>query len=145
MSQKLLQRFMHNTINSMKNLFLCLAFMLIGSFTFANTQSFKKQKDVIIENCANNLKISFDLGDLTNLSEKELYNLLDNLPTQVINSERFDTCTITYSLTISVLGQSVEISASGTASTCAEAGKIARSGIKSEAKNAEAMVNDLMN
>jgi hypothetical protein len=38
MSQKLLQRLKQNTIKSMKNLFFSLAFMLIGSFAFANTE-----------------------------------------------------------------------------------------------------------
>jgi len=128
----------------MRNLIFSLAFMLIGSFAFANTQSVKKQKNVLIENCTNKLKVLFDLGDLSNLSETELYNLLDNLPTQVLNSEQFVDCTISYTLTISVLGQSVAISASGTAPTCEEAGTIARSGIKSEAKKAEKMVAEIM-
>lgn len=128
----------------MKNLIFSLAFMLIGSFAFANSQSVKKQNNVIIENCANKLKVAFDLGDLTNLSETELSNLLDNLPTQMLNSEKFDECTISYTLTISVLGQSIQISAAGTASTCEEAGRIARSGIKSEATKAEEMVRALL-
>jgi hypothetical protein len=45
MSQKLLQRFKQNTINSMKNLFLTLAFMLIGSFAFANNSTPPKSDD----------------------------------------------------------------------------------------------------
>jgi hypothetical protein len=38
-SQKLLQRFKHKILNSMKNLFLSLAFMLIVSFAFANNST----------------------------------------------------------------------------------------------------------
>ena len=51
----------------MKNLVLSLAFMLIGSFAFANTQTVEKQKNVTIENSSNHLKVIFDLGNLSNL------------------------------------------------------------------------------
>lgn len=128
----------------MRNLILSLAFMLVGSFAFANSHSVKKQNNIIIENYANKLKVVYDLGDLTNLSETELINLLDNLPAQILDSEKFDECSISYTLTISILGQSVAVTASGTASTCEEAGRIARAGIRSESLKAEAMVKELL-
>ncbi len=127
----------------MKNLFFTLAFMLIGSFAFANTQSFEKQKNVTIENGSNHLKIIFDLGNLSNLSETDLINLLDNLPTQIVNSAQFDECTISYSVTVSILGQSVTLTASGTAATCEQAGAIARSGIRSEYNNAYKLIKSI--
>ncbi|WP_353084384.1 hypothetical protein [Flavobacterium sp.] len=124
----------------MKNLFFTLAFMLVGSFAFANTQPVEKHKNVTIENCLNHLKVSFDLGNLSNLSESELYNLLDNLPTQILNSEQFDECTISYSVTFTYLGVSTTVTSSGTAATCAAAGDIARSGIKNEIGAAKKLI-----
>lgn len=127
----------------MKNLFLSLAFMLIGSFGFANIQSTEKQKNFTVENCANHLRVSFDLGNLSNLSETEFQNLLDNLPTQVINSEQFGECTIEYSVTFTFMGVSTTVTSSGTAATCAEAGNIARSGIRNEVSKAKTMIQDI--
>ena len=46
MSQKLLQRFKHNTINSMKNLFLGLV-MFVGTASFANTGDPVKELPVL--------------------------------------------------------------------------------------------------
>jgi hypothetical protein len=46
MSQKLLQRLKQNILNSMKNVFFSLAFMLIGSFAFANNYENIKSKEV---------------------------------------------------------------------------------------------------
>ena len=132
-----------NNLIKMKNLVLSLAFMLISSFAFANTQSVAKQKNVTIENYENHLKVSFDLGNLSNLSETELYNLLDNLPTLIINSEQFSECTITYTFTFSFMGQSVTVSASGTASTCEAAGNIARSGLRSEISKAKSLIAEM--
>lgn len=128
----------------MKNLLFTLTFMLIGSFAFANTQSFEKQNNVKIENGSNHLKVIFDLGNFSNLSETDLINLLDNLPTQIVNSDQFAECTITYSITVSILGQSVTIEASGTAATCQEAGAIARSGLSSEFNSAAQLIRDLI-
>ncbi|WP_395067199.1 hypothetical protein [Flavobacterium sp.] len=127
----------------MKNLFFSLAFMLIGTFAFANTQSVDKQKNGTIENCINKLKISLDLGNLSNLSETEFNKLLDNLPLQVINSEQFSECTIEYSVTFTFMGVSTTVSSSGTAATCAEAGNIARSGIRNEISKAKALIADM--
>lgn len=127
----------------MKNLVLSLAFMLIGSFAFANTQTVEKQKNVTIENSSNHLKVIFDLGNLSNLSETDLINLLDNLPTQIVNSNQFSECTISYSVTVSILGQSVTLTASGTAATCEQAGSIARAGIRSEYNNAVKLIKSL--
>lgn len=117
--------------------------MLIGSFAFANTLSVERQNDINIENCTNHLKVLVDLGDLSNLNETELYNLLDNLPIQVLDSEQFSECTISYSFTFSFMGQSVTVTASGTAETCAEAGNIARDGIKNEVAKAKEMIMNL--
>jgi hypothetical protein len=103
----------------------------------------KKEVSVKIENCLNHLKISFDLGNLSNLSETELNNLLNNLPTQIINSEQYSECTISYSMTFTYMGVSTTVSSSGTAATCEEAGRIARSGIKSEISAAKKMIKDL--
>lgn len=127
----------------MKNLFFTLAFMLIGSFAFANTQPVEKQKNVTIENCGNHLKVSFDLGNLSNLNETELNNLLNNLPTQIINSEQFSECTISYSVTFTFMGVSTTVSSSGTAATCSEAGNIARSGIRNEVAKAKSLIADM--
>jgi len=128
----------------MKNLVFSLAFMLIASFGFANTQNHGVVKTHTIENFTNHLKITFDLGDLSNLSETELNNLLDNLPTQVINYEQFAECTITYTLTFAFMGQSLTVAASATAPTCAEAGNIARAGLRSEVDAAKKVVKDIM-
>ena len=73
-----------------------------------------------------------------------MHNLLDNLPTQILNSEQFDECNISYALTFSFMGQSITVTAEGTAATCAEAGNIARSGLKSEADKAKALVVDII-
>lgn len=128
----------------MKNVFFSLVFILIGSFAFGNTQSVEKLKNITIENSPNHLKVSIDLGDLSNLSKTELYDLLDNLPKQKFNSEFFDTCTIGYSITISVMGQAITLNASGTAETCPEAGKIARDGLKGEVAQARKMITGMM-
>lgn len=127
----------------MKNLVLSLAFMLISSFAFANTQPVEKQKSFEVQNYENQLKISFDLGNLSNLSETELNNLLNNLPTQVINTELFSECTIEYSVTFSFMGVSTTVTSSGTAATCAEAGNIARSGIRNEISKAKKLIADM--
>ena len=52
-SQKLLQRFKQNILKSMKKLFLSLAFMLIGSFAFANNSSDFKSYEMkeVEDNC----------------------------------------------------------------------------------------------
>ena len=117
--------------------------MLIVSFAFANTQNLNVKKNHTIENMTNHLKIAYDLGDLSNLSEIELKDLLNNLPAQVINSEQFAECTISYSVTVSILGQSVTLTASGTAATCPEAGAIARAGIRSEYDAAVRLIKSL--
>lgn len=127
----------------MRKVIFSLAFMLIGSFAFANTQSFEKQKNVKIENGSNHLKVIFDLGNLSNLSETDLISLLDNLPTQIVNSDQFSECTISYSVTVTILGQSVTLTASGTAATCEQAGSIARAGIRSEYNNAVKLIKSI--
>lgn len=129
----------------MKNIIYSLAFVLFSSITFANNPVLEKQKNVSNVIIDNHLKISINLGNLTHLNESELFNLLDNLPTLVDNSNKFGECTISYTVTVSVFGQSVEISASGTASTCEEAGRIARNGVRSEAKMIKMMVAELLN
>jgi hypothetical protein len=103
----------------------------------------KKEVSVKTENCLNHLKISFDLGNLSNLSKTELNNLLNNLPTQIINSEQFTECTITFTATITFMGQSMTITSSGTAATCEEAGRIARSGLRNEINAAKKMIKEL--
>jgi hypothetical protein len=136
-SQKLLQRGMHKILIFMKNLIFTLAFMLIGSFAFASNQPCKELKNTSNEYVGNPLKISIDLGDLSNLSEIELVKLIDNLPSVTINSDVFAECTMSYSVTFSFLGQSLTVTASGTAATCKEASAIARNGIKAEIAKAK--------
>jgi len=85
------------------------------------------------------------LGDLSDLSDQELSDLLDNLiiPTD-LDVKLFDECTISYSVTLSVMGQSVTVTASGTASTCEKAGEIARDGVKTEVVAAKKMIQSLI-
>jgi hypothetical protein len=131
-----------------KMLFGLIATVMISVSGFAKNDLnesivVKKEVSVKIENCLNHLKISFDLGNISNLSQTELNNLLDNLPAQIINSDQFAECTITYTATITFMGQSMTISASGSAATCAEAVRIARSGLKSEKEAAVKMIKEM--
>lgn len=133
----------------MKKLFFLLVFTLIGSFAFASVTSIQPDrfngKITINENVENHIKVSFDLGDLSNLNETELSNLLDRLPTPAdLDPKLFDECTISYSVTLSVMGQSVTVTASGTAATCEKAGQIARDGVKSEAVAAKKLIMSLI-
>ena len=114
--------------------------MLIGSLTFAKSQTSEVLNSNKIENPENALKISFNLGDLSTLNETELNNLLNNLPKLDFNSDKFSECTITYSATFTYMGVSLSVTASGTAETCAAAGNIARSGISNEVGKAKALI-----
>jgi len=51
---------MQNKIDSMKNVFFSLAFMLIGSFAFANTEIEAPTEDVNLENVINLEKACLD-------------------------------------------------------------------------------------
>lgn len=124
----------------MKNLLFSLAFMLIGSFAFANTQSFVKQKNLTIENCKDKVTLKYNLGNVTNCSETEIISLIDNLSKELVNIKNVEECTISYEFTFTFMGVSATVSASGTAATCERAGEIARSGIKAEVKAAKTLI-----
>ena len=121
----------------MKNLFLSLAFMLIGSFAFANTQSVKKQKNVTIENYNAKFNAKYNLGNVTSLTETELITLCDNLMAQKIDFKGIDECTITLTAEINVGFGSVSVSY--TAANCEAATKKAVSGLASAVRQIRAL------
>lgn len=118
----------------MKNLFFTLAFMLIGSFTFANTQTVEKQKNVTIENCNEKFNAKFNLGNVTSLTETELIALCDNLMSQKFDFNNVDECTITLTAEVNVGFGSVSVSVSYTASNCETAMTKAGAALKSAVK-----------
>jgi 3-isopropylmalate dehydratase small subunit len=102
----------------MKKRFFSLAFLLIGVVGFANTQVVNSQKSIIVENNNDKLKVSYKLGDVTNLTETEIITLIDNLSKGIKNNKDVDECTITLTAEINVGFGSVSVSVSYTASNC---------------------------
>jgi 3-isopropylmalate dehydratase small subunit len=100
----------------MKKIFFSLAFLLIGVVGFANTQVVNSQKSIIVENNNDKLKVSYKLGDVTNLTETEIITLIDNLSKGIKNNKDVDECTITLTAEINVGFGSVSVSY--TASNC---------------------------
>lgn len=132
----------------MKNVFFTVAFMLIGSFAFANIASVQPDtsNDKIFSNTSdrNNFKVSYNLGDISNLSEQEFLNLFDDLQfISVFDEKLFDECSISYTVTLSIAGQSVSVTATGTAQTCEKAEKIARDGATLAASRVKKMILEL--
>jgi len=115
----------------MKNLFLSIAFMLIGSFAYANTQSFEKQKNLTIENCKDKVTLKYNLGNVTKLSESELISMCDNLMKQKFDFKNVDECTVTITAEVNVGFGSVSVSVSYTSSNCETAMSKAVSALKS--------------
>jgi len=118
----------------MKNVFFSLAFMLIGSFAFANTQTVEKQKNVTIENCNEKFSAKYNLGNVTSLTETELITLCDNLMSQKIDFKDVDECTITLTAEVNVGFGSVSVSVSYTASNCETAMKKAGAALSAAVK-----------
>lgn len=123
--------------------------MLIGSFAFANVTSVESDtfnnKIALNTSDENHFNVLYDLGDVSNLSETEFSNLFDNLPDfSYLDSKLFDECSISYSITLSLAGQSVTVTVTGTAADCETAGKIAREGAKTEAIAAKTFLMSLI-
>lgn len=103
----------------MKNVIFSLAFMLIGSFAFANIQSIEKHESVTIENCKDKFNAKYNLGNITKFTETELITICDNLMSQNFNfNGDVDECTITLTAEINVGFGSVSVSVSYTADNC---------------------------
>ncbi len=122
-------------------LFGLIATVMMSVSGFANSEIIKTEKSIFVENCDNKFKATFDLGDLTNLSESEINTLCENFTNQIKNLKDFTECTISYSGTVNVMGSSISISVSATAATCEEAGKMARRGLASEMAAAKKMLS----
>ncbi len=125
-----------------------VAVIAFGSFAMANNVEVEtvevRTESVETANNSGKLKVIFDLGDLSKLSESELDDFFDSIPIQHINSEIFKECTVTYTATFSIMGSSVTVTASGTAEDCDKAGRIARDGIRNEYKQAKKLIKELV-
>jgi hypothetical protein len=119
----------------MKNLVFSLAFMLIGSFGFANTQSVEKQKNVAIENCNEKFNAKYNLGNVSNLTEAELISMCENLVSENFDfNNEIDECTISFTAEINVGFGSVSTTVSYTAKDCATATKKAKAALAAAVK-----------
>lgn len=123
----------------MKNLVLSLAFMLIGSFAFANTQSVEKQKNVTIENCNEKFNAKYNLGNVSNLTEAELISMCENLVSENFGfNNEVDECTVSFTAEVNVGFGSVSTTVSYTASDCATATKKAKAALANAVKELKA-------
>lgn len=102
----------------------------------------KNEVSVKIENCKDKINVSFNLGDITNLSKSEVNVLCENAISQIVDLKDFTSCTVTISGTISIYGQSITISFAATAPTCEQAGAMARRGLSNELSKIKKIVED---
>lgn len=128
----------------MKNLLFGLIATVLFSFTGSaadsKTQIVNKQKDITIEN--NNgdvLKVSFNIGNITNLSESQIDTLCKNLTGNINEIKDVASCTVTMVATVDVGFGSVSVSVSYTAATCELATTKAIAGLKSAVKKVLSM------
>lgn len=81
----------------------------------------KKEVNVTNENCIDKVKVKFNLGNVTDLSETELNNICDNLNLQNVDFKDADECTVSISAEINVGFGSVSITVSYTSTNCTTA------------------------
>lgn len=124
----------------MKKLILLSVCILMSSFVFANTLSTASSIHLDInsksKNIGNPLHLSFDLGDVSQLNEKELNNLLNNLQTPT-DSEIEHDATSSYQVSISFMVDSVTVKAAGKSSTWKGALDMAKKAVQNEVKAAK--------
>lgn len=95
----------------MKNLFLSLAFMLIGTIAYANTNNVNTEKDIekieiTIESINNSTPVVLNFNSIESFNN---FNNFDNLT--LFNTN--DYCTVNVSVTVSVGVASITLGASG--------------------------------
>lgn len=107
----------------MKNLFFALAFMLVGTFAFANdTIEFNNLESVKL---SNQVELTLDLGDLTNKTSVEINNAVsDFIHTNLSSVDPELQCKVTVKGSVNIGVASVEISVevSGPCSKIKESG-----------------------
>jgi hypothetical protein len=112
----------------MKKLMFSLAFMLIGLFVNANnyvvTNSINK-----IENCKKKSNYYLNLGDISNLSDKQISIKISEFYKKNLTKKVVGSCTITVTGSIGIGQTYVSATVTATASTCAAAAKEAQSGL----------------
>lgn len=109
-----------------KILFGLIATVMISVSGFANNDLnesiiVKKEVNAKIENCKDKINVSFNLGDVTNLSKSEVNILCDNLILQNVDFKDADECTVSISAEINVGFGSVSITVSYTSTNCTTA------------------------
>ena len=114
----------------MKKIIFSLAFMLIGLFSFANTQSVEKHENVTIENCKDKLNIKYNLGNVSNLTEAELNLMCDNFVSQNFDfTNEVDECTVSITAEVNGFFGKFSVTVSYTASTCEIAARRAKAAL----------------
>ncbi len=112
----------------MKNVFFSLAFMLIGSFAFANNSI--KNDNLEIATSKEKIELKLNLGEINDLSKEKIENyinqfLIDSL--NGIDDELDCSVTVTGSVSVGVAELSIAVTVSGPCSEIrAQGGAIAQ-------------------
>ena len=106
--------------------------------SFANTSKVDNVNS--IENRIDKTSINIKLGNVTNLSEKQIVDLANSMLADFVkqNKNSLDECTITMSAEITVGIATVTVSASYTSTTCEVAASKAASALGAAVKKAKA-------
>lgn len=102
----------------MKKMFFGLiATVMLSVSGFANTKITEKQDLIKIEK-SNEIKICYNLGNVTKLTDSELNSLSRAITESVSLPDNVDECTITLTAEVDLVFGSVSVAVSYTASNC---------------------------